>query len=62
MAWDFIVFGGSGFVVFDLFSAHGRSTIQRFKLKDHNSVANDIDITSLWRKKLTTYNIILTMN
>ena len=62
MAWDFIVFGGSGFVVFDLFSAHGRSTIQRFKLKDHNSVANDIDITSLWREKLTTYNIILTMN
>ena len=33
MAWDFIVFGGSGFVVFDRFSAHGRSTIQRFKLK-----------------------------
>ena len=62
MAWDFIVFGGSGFVVFDLVSAHGRSTIQRFKLKDHNSVANDIDITSLWREKLTTYNIILTMN
>ena len=62
MAWDFIVFGGSGFVVFDLFSAHGRSTIQRFKLKDHNSVANDIDITSLWREKFTTYNIILTMN
>ena len=62
MAWDFIVFGGSGFVVFDLFSAHGRSTIQRFKLKDYNSVANDFDITSLWRKKLTAYNIILPMN
>ena len=33
-------FGGSGFVVFDLFSAHGRSTIQRFKLKDYKGVAN----------------------
>ena len=38
MAWDFIVFGGSGFVVFDLFSAHGRSTIQRFKLKYHKEL------------------------
>ena len=40
MAWDFIVFGGSGFVVFDLFSAHGRSTIQRFKLKYYKGVCS----------------------
>ena len=33
-------FGGSGFVVFDLFSAHGRSTIQRFKLKYHKKLLN----------------------
>ena len=32
----------SAFVVFDLFSAHGRSTIQRLKLKDFKSVAKNL--------------------